>query len=387
MEKFKLLLLTIIVLFLTGCSDYRELTDMSIVSSIGIDIKDGKYVTISQILSSNESNSQDESNTSNSKVVVYKSTGKTIHEALRNTILESPKKLYVGHLETVIISEKVAKNNITKIFDFFLRDAEVRKDFKLLIASDDEFYEIMDTLTPLETIPGKSITLSVNIASKLQGKIADVTFDKFVSNVIQTGVDAVIPIIKISETKTENEEINPKKRLTIDNKLGIFNNDKLFTYISEDASLGYSILYGDNIENIISFKCKDDIYSSIELIKNNSKLFFDINSNTVNIDVNIKASISELNCNINISNEKGIKILENQAEKEIYEIMNNTIIEAVKNYKSDFLGIGKNIYQNNYKYYKKNNDNIENIIKNMKSNISVNVDIIQKGIIKEGDEK
>ena len=52
MEKFKLLLLTIIVLFLTGCSDYRELTDMSIVSSIGIDIKDGKYVTISQILSS-----------------------------------------------------------------------------------------------------------------------------------------------------------------------------------------------------------------------------------------------------------------------------------------------------------------------------------------------
>ena len=55
MEKFKLLLLTIIVLFLTGCSDYRELTDMSIVSSIGIDIKDGKYVTISQILSSNES--------------------------------------------------------------------------------------------------------------------------------------------------------------------------------------------------------------------------------------------------------------------------------------------------------------------------------------------
>ena len=154
MEKFKLLLLTIIVLFLTGCSDYRELTDMSIVSSIGIDIKDGKYVTISQILSSNESNSQDESNTSNSKVVVYKSTGKTIHEALRNTILESPKKLYVGHLETVIISEKVAKNNITKIFDFFLRDAEVRKDFKLLIASDDEFYEIMDTLTPLETIPG-----------------------------------------------------------------------------------------------------------------------------------------------------------------------------------------------------------------------------------------
>ena len=110
----------------------------------------------------------------------------------------------------------------------------------------------MDTLTPLETIPGKSITSSVNIASKLQGKIADVTFDKFVSNVIQTGVDAVIPIIKISETKTENEEINPKKRLTIDNKLGIFNNDKLFTYISEDASLGYSILYGDNIENIIA---------------------------------------------------------------------------------------------------------------------------------------
>ena len=54
-------------------------------------------------------------------------------------------------------------------------------------------------------------------------KICFLPFSKFVSNVIQTGVDAVIPIIKISETKTENEEINPKKRLAIAHALWYYN--------------------------------------------------------------------------------------------------------------------------------------------------------------------
>ena len=67
--------------------------------------------------------------------------------------------------------------------------------------------------------------------------------------------------------------------------------------------------------------------------------------------------------------------------------MNDLIDEAKEYNESDFLGIGKYIYQNNYIYYKNNKDNIKDMIKSMKRNIKIKTEIIQKGIIKEGDEK
>ena len=48
MKRILILLFSLFVL--TGCSDYRELTDMAIASSIGLDIKDGNYNVIVHVL-------------------------------------------------------------------------------------------------------------------------------------------------------------------------------------------------------------------------------------------------------------------------------------------------------------------------------------------------
>lgn len=386
MKKIKVILIIVILILLTGCSDYRELSDMAIASSIGIDIKDGMYEITTQVLNTSMKSSEN-TNSSSPEIIVYHSNGKTIHEALRNLVLESPKKLYAGHLETVVVSNKIAKEDISEIFDLFLRDTEVSKDFKILVSKDAKVSDIMSLITPYETIPAENISSSIEYSSKEQGHISDITFDKFVSNVLQTGVDAVIPAITIKENSTINEEINPEIRLVIVNKLGIFKNTKFLTYLTESASLGYNLIYGDIVSNVISFKCDKNTYSSVELLKNSSKLTYDINTNTVNIDVFIKSAISELNCNIDIKKESEIKKLEQKLTDSIKSIMNDLIDEAKEYNESDFLGIGKHIYQNNYIYYKNNKDNIKDMIKSMKRNIKIKTEIIQKGIIKEGDEK
>ena len=51
-------------------------------------------------------NSKESEDSEDSQITVYTKEGDTVHEALRNTSLESPKKLYVGHLESIIISER-----------------------------------------------------------------------------------------------------------------------------------------------------------------------------------------------------------------------------------------------------------------------------------------
>lgn len=386
MRTIKILVLIALIFILSGCADYRELSDMAIVSSFGIDKVDDEYRVTSQILDSKQKSEGDTGSTT-PEIVIYNSTGKSLHEAIRNATLQAPKKLYIGHIETVIVSENFAKENISEMFDFFLRDVEASKDFKILLAKDTSISEIMDILTPLETIPATNISSSIEIATKLQGSVDDITFEKFVSNVLKTGLDAVIPAVKIEEVNSENEEIDPKKRLVLAKEFGIFKKDKFLTYISSDATLGYNLLNTNVSANVISFKCDKEKYASIELVKNKSEIIYNIKTNTIEAKVDIKGALSELNCDLKLTKEKDAKKLEKELEKRLSNIINETIDEATKNYKSDFLGVGQNIFQNNYKYYIKNKDNIDDIIKKMKKDVKVKAEFIQKGSIKRGDEK
>ena len=316
---------------------------------------------------------------------MYNSKGKTIHEALRNTSLESPKKLYVGHLESIIISERIAKSNISELFDFILRDPEITKDANILMIKDASVNEVMSIITPLESIPAESIKSSIEVASKIQGSVNNITFDEFAATIIETGIDPVIPLITVKENKSDNKEVNPEKRIVMSKELAMFSREKFVGYLNRDAAFGYNIALNNVNENVISFKCDKNNYASIELVNNNSKLSYDVSKNTLSIKSTIVGSLSELNCNYNIKKESDVKKLEKKLEKRIEDMLNETIEYAKKYYKSDFLGIERYVLKNDYKHYKGKNYN--DLRKNINSNIEVKVKFIQKGSIKKGDEK
>ena len=48
----RILIIVSLVLLLCGCYDYRELNDMSIVTGIGIDYKDNKYIVSLEVTKS-----------------------------------------------------------------------------------------------------------------------------------------------------------------------------------------------------------------------------------------------------------------------------------------------------------------------------------------------
>ena len=184
----KILIMIISILLLCGC-DYTELSDMAIISSMALDKGNDNYKIIVQVLDTKESKKED----INPSVVLYEADGKTIHEAFRNISLESSKKLYLGHLKTVIIKDSVLKNNANDFIDFILRNKEIDKTFDLLMTKDN-IKEIMEIIPPLETIPSEKISNTLKIASKSQGMIDVIKFDTFLNNLYSIGIDPVLPI-------------------------------------------------------------------------------------------------------------------------------------------------------------------------------------------------
>ena len=124
--KSKIAILLIVVFMFNGLKDARQLNELSILSAVGIDInEEGEYIVTSQVLNTQKTDSSSGSSGGGTSVVTYETQKKSVHEALRSTIEKVPNKLYIAHLELLLISEEAAKNNdLLDTIDFFLRDNE-----------------------------------------------------------------------------------------------------------------------------------------------------------------------------------------------------------------------------------------------------------------------
>lgn len=391
MKKIFFILIPL-VLLTTGCWNYRELNEMAIVGALGIDYDEEKdmFITTAQIFNAKKTSTDSASSSSGqSPITVYKSEGKTVHESLRNMIYESPKKLYIGHLDIIIFGESYAKKGFISGGDFLFRDNESRQDFNMLMVENGKASDVLKILTPLIPVPSISVKKTILSNSKFKGTSSQLTYDRLLSNYYTQGINPVIPIISIkgdpkeAETDEITKESTPSTKLVI-NTIGVFKEDKYVGSLNEEESFGYNLIT-DNIKgNVTSFKCDDkNNYASIEITKTKSKIAGKIKNNkpSVKVNITVEGGISEYNCKLNLKLPKNIKKVEDMVKKHLESIVKKTIETAQKKYNSDIFGFGEGFLRNNYKYWKKEGKNWYKLFPDLDYKVSIDVNISKKGSV------
>ena len=377
MKKFVLIIITLFILLISsGCYNYKEINDMAIVSSIGIDKdnKNDKYIVSAQIMNSKESEDSEDS-----QITVYTKEGDTVHEALRNITLKSPRKLYGNHLSKIVLSEEVAKEGIDNILDIFNRITEVRNEFIITIVKEDKASDVLKVLTTTESIPAEYVKLSLKIADKTSGLTYATKLDEFISLYLKKGIDPVVPVLKIDKKEKKGTTINnitttnPNSKIVIED-LAVTNKGKLETYLKNEEVIGYNFLRNQIQKMIIPVKCDDENnYASILILKNKTKSNAAKKDNKyiINFNINSEAIITEYNCKKDLTDEKVIKELEKDTEKKIKRYIKKSLNKQ-KETKGKFLGLERIIYLDYPKY--KNEDY------SVKYNAKVN--LVRKGEIR-----
>ena len=377
MKKFVLIVITLFILLISsGCYNYKEINDMAIVSSIGIDKdnKNDKYIVSAQIMNSKESEDSEDS-----QITVYTKEGDTVHEALRNITLKSPRKLYGNHLSKIVLSEEVAKEGIDNILDIFNRITEVRNEFIITIVKEDKASDVLKVLTTTESIPAEYVKLSLKIADKTSGLTYATKLDEFISLYLKKGIDPVVPVLKIDKKEKKGTTINnitttnPISKIVIED-LAVTNKGKLETYLKNEEVIGYNFLRNQIQKMIIPVKCDDENnYASILILKNKTKSNAAKKDNEyiINFNINSEAIITEYNCKKDLTDEKVIKKLEKDTEKKIKRYIKKSLNKQ-KETKGKFLGLERIIYLDYPKY--KNEDY------SVKYNAKVN--LVRKGEIR-----
>lgn len=391
MKTYKWFFPILLILFATGCYNYRELNQIALTGAIGIDKNDeGNYVVTVQVLNTQKQGSDSNYSGNQSKFILYKQEGPTLQHALRTIIFESPRRLYVNHLNLLIISEKVAKESIEDLLDFFARNTEFRKDFLVAISREEDPDEVMQILTPLETLNSKNIRDSIVTDVKFYGVASKVTFEDLLDMYLNKRTNVVLPTIEVvgSVKKGESED-NIKQSIpdaTVKIKpLAIFKDDKMIGYLSEEESRVYNHVSSNVQNSIITLNCSQDQKFTAELISTKTKLKPNVKDKKIEIAVEAKASIKEINCNVDLLEPDTIKQLEDKINQEIIQVIDDDVNHVIQNYKTDIFGFEEAFYKKDPSTYKKLKQLYKDeLIEQIEIEVTSNVKLQTKGnIVKE----
>lgn len=377
----KKLLIIPLIFLLTGCWNYRELNQLAITTGIAVDKENDNYKITIMIANSKKSSSSDDSITPSA--AVYDGTGQTIYEAFKDTSLSVSKQIYLSHIDVLVLSEEVAKNNLTDVIDFLFRYPQTRNNFYLVLAKDKKASDILKVTTPLETFPSQNLAKNLEITDKLQGFTYTVDFTDFTKSLVSEGINPILPSVTIignSEegNKEENVQQNePSTYLKLD-ILGLFKKDKFVAWANPNQSKGINIINNKiYILGVIIDYQNEKIVTEITEMKTD----FKVENNKVKITIGATGAIQEVNANVDLYNLKTIEEIQNSDVEKIKEYVNDAI-NLAKDNKTDIFGFGNYVYKNNPKKWNEIKDKWDDkIFPSLEVEIEVNLKLQAKGSI------
>ena len=386
MKKIKYLLLLLIIL-LTGCSNYQELTDIAITTAIAVDYstETNEYNLLTQVVNSVK---KDDASTSNEPSFLnFYSSASSLTEAMDKIVLESPRKLYTAQCQILLLSKEVIENNLDELLDYFVRNPEMRGEMKVILTPNKEDLKGITIQTLLDNLSSSNIVLSLEESEK-KGYTTTVTLNDLLEMYLNPYKEIILPTIYVEGNLTvADEEANKtstvyKGTVKIGN-MAIFKETTLVDYLSLDNQKYLNIIRGKLKNTNIKAEYNEG-YLVYELYEIKTKIIPNVKDNTITLSFKGKAKTYETITNTNIENISKVKDM----EKYLNNYLENNIIDTFnsirKKYNTDIFNFRDTYYKNNPRYFKKNyNSWYEDTFPKLKLKVKSNIELYEKGKLKE----
>lgn len=334
----KIILLFICCFCLSGCFDYKELNDMSIVNGIGIDYKDGEYVVYLEINNSVKKNGDSELVTE-----IIEGSNKNIALAYNEAIQSSSKVLYAEHVNLLLLSKEIANKGIGEIIDFLLRDLTINNNYMVVIADKPkDILNIKKNNNSIVNVIVDTIKYDINSTYKYD-------LDFVAAKLLNMNINLVLPYVEIN-----NDNV-------IVRKIACFKEDK---FKNMDEAKVYNFLIHD-IDSV-DFRQANNVINVY-----NKKIKYEVEKNKIVIKITGNGNIKETDKKYNLKKindyEEIEKIINKEIKKEITEYIDNAFNKGI-----DLFSL-KDKYYKKYKTYKDN----------LKYEVNVDVTLNKNGSIYE----
>ncbi|WP_019849205.1 Ger(x)C family spore germination protein [Desulfitobacterium sp. PCE1] len=323
---------------LLGCWDRNELSTLAIVQAIGIDMmEDGRISLSTQILKPGALKSGSEKS-----IWVATSTGETLFDAVRNASLQTDRRLFFPHNKAIIISEETAKKGLVPLFDFLMRDVEVR-DLTYVFVAKGKAVDILKGEHEQETNPSKAIE---NLAET--SVLASILPKRYLIDLLSAlenkTTSPILPGIKIHK---ENKDSTFTDMIVLDNT-AVFKKDRLVGWFDPFEARGALWVLNEvkSATIVVESPLDEDKAVSLDVIKSIARLKPEITDSILRMTIKVKVegNLTEQMSSVNLTSPKNFAELEKRAAAIVEEEIMTAIVKAQK-WGGDILKFGEEFHR------------------------------------------
>lgn len=338
----------LLLLNISGCWNYAEIEDMSIVAGVAIDKNkaDGNLMVTVEIVDTKEGM---KSSQAGFKMMTL--TGETMFDIVRGMISMTGKRLFWSHSKAIILSEEIAREGVIKFIDWYNRDTETRSDVYIFVSKEKTAQEVIDQNSSTETLLSYELAQMMR-AEKNVSTAPVVEIWDFIDKLETSGEYALAPLVYIHK---KNEQTSVRVSGT-----AIFTMDKMVGTLSGEESK-YMLFAKNQIKGgvLIANDKRGNPAYSLEILSNKTKVKpVLVNGELqIRVDTLTHTGLDEVMSSEGFSTLDSKKRIEKLAQEELKENILSVIHKVQQEYHADIFGFGESIHENMPKSWKKLKDN------------------------------
>lgn len=361
-------------ILLNSCWDYRGLNDIDIVTGIAVDKEDGVYRLTFEIVDTQTGG--DENGTA---VIYVESEGKTLFDAIRNSKRKLINKLYGGNMQTLIISDQIAKDEgVSNIMEELLRDGEPRETMSVVISQEETAKNILLSKGFDSNINSYTIHEMVEEDNRVTVSTINMPLYQAYNAIKGTGNVLVLPAIRC--IKNDNETILEG------NGIALFRGDYLTDYLTPEKTKFYLFIIDKIKGGVISFPINnsdENISMEMKDSKTKTNVSYSNGQITVNLSIKVKLNIMEIKSQLTISKVEKREELERLTEEYLIKNISDFLKEVQLQNKRDIFGLGRLIYKKDPKLWRLLEPNWDALFQNAIIEIKAEATILSSGVLKD----
>ncbi|MFL0498775.1 Ger(x)C family spore germination protein [Priestia megaterium] len=360
-----LLLMMAMTVLLTSCWSKKELTDLAIVSAMGIDkTKDGRYHLTLQIINpGNVAGGMQGGGggTQSPPVTIYSASGDNIVEASRRASGRISRRLYYAHTNLVVVGEKLArKEGINTLIDALDRDPEFRITATMVITNHSTAADLVKTLTPVDKIPANKVLKTLEFTERKWGENVKTSLQEVMKSLESPGRGTVVSGFRLvgnpqQAQKLDNLQESEPQAVLRASGIAVLKQGKLVDWLYGKPARG-TVWILDKIQGTdinIDWEGRKEAIA-YQTVRQKTSVSAQVKNGQPHISVHtrVEGDIGDMEVPVDITNPKVITKIEQSVRKEIKKELKTAIERAQKN-KTDIFGFGEVVHRSRPNQFKK----------------------------------
>lgn len=379
LKRTAILALVLAVAMGSGCAsfDYNETEDLQFITGMAVDrTSDGRMKLTLELESAKSGTEMD------IKSMYLEAEGDNLNDAARNILKYTDKALFWGHMNLVLVSQQVARDDMAEVTDMAMRMPAIRLGLVIAVSKMPTANEVLTMEREPGTTPMNTdlITNSIENQKRL-GKVANTKLYQYLDDTVDEGGSPVLAAVSVISA--------PKgKRLEVAGA-AIFNQSWFAGFLDETETRTMMIASNEKITTVLPLPEDPQGHyraASVEVFPNK------VTIRPVFIDGRAEAGI-EIDADIVLTNLGGASNDKKQFKAITEAVTRNAamalesqvaaLMEKTKGMEADVLGIGVLLQDKEPKTWKEINHRWRELYRELKVTVSARLKMRNTGLIQE----